>query len=491
MLFLRNRTLSFSDPSDKSEVGERRSVETTTTTPSTSAAAATADAGTAAAPPRSRRPFARVASWVAEVPAETSATKAAGAVKPPFSTAAANDNNPPSPLPLPSLPVWQRLLFKALVRTRAAGTNDKVLIMRTLTQEVAEEASPHRHEVNGDYLAKRFREARCSTPGRNAGLRALAAVGLSGSYWRSYARVVDRLLPGNYRFLDARARFFDATVREATSREAAAAAASRLGGGRGGGGGRASQVVALAAGYDSRLTRFLADPDGAEPPKEAPSSSPPPFDNKNLPLLRAFEVDLPEVVEGKRRLLEELLPDERRWPRPQLVAADLSDAAAARDTLLRAPGFDRRARTVFTAEGLFMYLPREKTLDLLREMGKVAAKGSLFAFDFLDAGACGVSSHDDIEAGRVPAPAGRGVFATLGHLVAGLGEPYLDAFPSDAEAQRALAESTGWRVREVLDPSSIERRFFPPSESGEKKKKRASKVPVVSRTNGFACWEKA
>ena len=233
MLFLRNRTLSFSDPSEKSEVGERRSVEeaaaaaAANTAPSTSAAA-TADAGTAAAPaPRSRRPFARVASWVAEVPAETS-TKAAGAGKSPPSTATNNNNNnnpstsspsadapPPSPLPLPSLPAWQRLLFKALVRTRAAGTNDKVLIMRTLTQEVA--APGDAPLINGDYLAKRFREARCSSPGRDVGLAALAAVGFTKSYWTSYARIVDRLLPGNYRFLDARVRFFDATVREATT----------------------------------------------------------------------------------------------------------------------------------------------------------------------------------------------------------------------------------------------------------------------------------
>ena len=480
MLFLKNRTNSDPYENEKSQRGARRFVEESA--PSTSAAV-TAGAGAAAAtaappsPTRSRRPFARVASWLAEVPAESSTAKAGGAGKPPStSTSTSSSSDPPlSPLPLPSLPRWQRLLFSFLVLTRTAGTNDKVLIMRTLTQEVAAPGAP----CNGDYLAKRFREARCSTPGRDAGMRALAAAGLSRSYWKSYAAVVDRLLPGNYRFLDARVRFFDATVREATS--------------GGGEGGRVSQVVALAAGYDSRATRFLADPDGAEPPppSSSPSSS---ADNNNS--LRAFEVDLPEVVAGKRRLLEELLPDERRWPRPELVAADLSDAAAARETLLSsARGFEGTARTVFTAEGLFMYLPRENSLDLLREMGKVAAKGSLFAFDFLDAGACGVSRHEDIESKKVPPPPGRGVFATLGHLVAGLGEPFLDAFPSDLESQRKIAQGTGWKVKEVLDPSEIQKRFFPGGPGGERERgevqKRRAKVPVVSRTNGFACWEKA
>ena len=171
-------------------------------------------------------------------------------------------------------------------------------------------------------------------------------------------------------------------------------------------------------------------------------------------------------------------------------------AAAARETLLSsARGFDGTARTVFTAEGLFMYLPRENSLDLLREMGKVAAKGSLFAFDFLDAGACGVSRHEDIESKKVPPPPGRGVFATLGHLVAGLGEPFLDAFPSDLESQRKIAQGTGWKVKEVLDPSEIQKRFFPGGPGGERERgevqKRRAKVPVVSRTNGFACWEKA
>ena len=173
-----------------------------------------------------------------------------------------------------------------------------------------------------------------------------------------------------------------------------------------------------------------------------------------------------------------------------------ADAAAARETLLSsARGFDGTARTVFTAEGLFMYLPRENSLDLLREMGKVAAKGSLFAFDFLDAGACGVSRHEDIESKKVPPPPGRGVFATLGHLVAGLGEPFLDAFPSDLESQRKIAQGTGWKVKEVLDPSEIQKRFFPGGPGGERERgevqKRRAKVPVVSRTNGFACWEKA
>lgn len=133
------------------------------------------------------------------------------------------------------------------------------------------------------------------------------------------------------------------------------------------------------------------------------------------------------------------------------------------------------------------YLPREKTRALIRELGQICGKGSLLAFDYLDADSTGVSSHEEIEAKEVPAPPGRGVFATLGHMVTDLGEPYLDAFPSGAEEQsKEVAEGTGWKVKEVLDPSEIGRRFFPGSEEEIQK----AKVPVVSRTNGLATWEK-
>ena len=454
MLFLRNRTLSFSDPVEKSDVGERRPVEEAAKTAPSTLTAGTGAATPLPPPPRVRRHFARVASWATEVPAVT----ASKAGKPPLapstaaaattaSTSSSGAPAPPTPLPMPSLPLWQRLIFKGLVLTRAAATNDKVLIMRTLTLELAVPGAPR----SGDYLAKRFREARCSSPGRDASLKILSAMGLKKSYWKRYAAIVDRLLPGNYRFLDARVRFFDATVRGATS-----AAESK--------GRRCSQVVVLAAGYDSRATRFLADPDGAEPAPSSSSEEPSSSSKKpssNNRCFRAFEVDLPEVVAGKRRLLDELLPDESRFPRPGLVAADLSDAAGARETLLSSPGFDEKSKTVFTAEGLLMYLPRESTVALVREMGKVAAKGSLFAFDFIDAGASGVSDHDDIESKKIPPPVGRGVFSTLSHLVSGLGEPFLDAFPSDREAQHKIAEGTGWKVKEILDPAEIGKRFFP------------------------------
>jgi len=355
MLFLRNRTLSFSDPAETSNAngdgsGRRRSAEAAaaaaTTTAAAAAAAAAADAS--APPQRSRRPFGRVASWVQEVPAEPSSKSESG--KPPLAPPPPTANKPsssststsaPPPsrlLPLPSLPWWQRLVFKGLVATRAAATNDKVLIMRTLTQEVAVPGAP----CNGDYLAKRFREARCSSVGRDVSLKLLSAVGLRKSYWKSYASVVDRLLPGNYRYLDARVRFFDGAVKEAVGACCGC-----------------SQVVALAAGFDSRGTRFLADPNGEDPDASSSSDSSP-LSKKPAPLLRIFEVDLPEVVAGKRKLLADLLPDEEKWPRPELVAADLSDAAKACETLLSAPGFDRRARTLFTAEGLFMYGRRRK-----------------------------------------------------------------------------------------------------------------------------------
>lgn len=444
------------------------------------------------------------------------------------------------PLPLPPLPFSQKLFLSLCTKLRfSAGTNDRVLVMRTLSHEIDDPNLPK----HNDYLCRAFRDARLkpsSSRARGGGagaapLRSLArAVGISErTYWKQYAKRLDALAPGNYRFMDARVRFFDDVVKRAVSSSSSPSSSSSSSGG-------VEQVVMLAAGFDSRGTRFLADaggelPEGAEIPGAVSSSAAAAAStsassaekekekekekgnqqqqqrqkkkqqvkNKNL---RIYEVDLPPIVEQKRALLGELLPDAETWPRPHLVAADLSDAASAARALLAAPGYDPRAKTLFTAEGLLPYLPRSKTLELFGELSKISGKGSEFAFDFLDSGACGVEEQEGgageggggtgkgesttkTKKKKETAP-GRAAFAALAHAVGSSGEPFMDAMPSDEASQQRLARSAaaagaGLELAEVLAADAVSARFYEGWNEEERKGQ-----PAVSCVNAFAVWRK-
>jgi methyltransferase (TIGR00027 family) len=114
-----------------------------------------------------------------------------------------------------------------------------------------------------------------------------------------------------------------------------------------------SQVVLLAAGLDTRAFR-LAWPAG----------------------VRLFEIDLPEMVELKERVLaaHQAVPRCRRT----VVPADLREDWLAR---LTANGFQRTRPTAWLAEGLLIYLSADQAASLLTEVGQLSVPASQVAFE--------------------------------------------------------------------------------------------------------------
>jgi methyltransferase (TIGR00027 family) len=115
------------------------------------------------------------------------------------------------------------------------------------------------------------------------------------------------------------------------------------------------QVVILASGLDARAYR-LPWPAGTV----------------------VYEVDMPEVIEFKTSTLSDLGAEptaERRT-----VAIDLRDDWAA---ALRAAGFDPKAPTAWSAEGLLVYLPDEAQDALFGNITALSAADSRLAFEFV------------------------------------------------------------------------------------------------------------
>ncbi|MEO6793770.1 MAG: class I SAM-dependent methyltransferase [Mycobacterium sp.] len=115
------------------------------------------------------------------------------------------------------------------------------------------------------------------------------------------------------------------------------------------------QAVILAAGLDARAYR-LAWPAGTV----------------------VYEIDLPDVIEFKTTTLRDLGAEptaERRT-----VAVDLRDDWPA---ALKAAGFDPDAPTVWSAEGLLVYLPPEAQDALFNTITALSAPGSRLACEFI------------------------------------------------------------------------------------------------------------
>lgn len=146
------------------------------------------------------------------------------------------------------------------------------------------------------------------------------------------------------------------------------------------------QIVTLAAGLDGRPLRL-----------DCPAGT------------RWFELDLPEMVEFKRALLDRArLPLRCSW---HPVAADLTADWAAR---LIAAGFDASAPTAWLIEGLLMYLTAEAGEALTQQLTALSAPGSRLLLEQLQAlmlqdegsssralvesqGARWLSARDDVE----------------------------------------------------------------------------------------------
>jgi methyltransferase (TIGR00027 family) len=117
-----------------------------------------------------------------------------------------------------------------------------------------------------------------------------------------------------------------------------------------------SQIVALGAGYD---TRSLALPGLREG------------------RCRVFELDYPDLLAGKRRVLSDngiALPEGLRY-----VPCDLNeDDAGAR---LAAAGFDAATPAAVVMEGVFFFLRGERAAVLLEPASLGLASGSILTFD--------------------------------------------------------------------------------------------------------------
>ena len=115
------------------------------------------------------------------------------------------------------------------------------------------------------------------------------------------------------------------------------------------------QAVIVAAGLDARAYR-LPWPDGTV----------------------VYEVDMPNVIEFKTSTLRKLGAEptaERRT-----VAVDLRDDWPA---ALEAAGFDRQAPSVWSAEGLVVYLPPEAQDALFGNISALSAPQSQLACEFV------------------------------------------------------------------------------------------------------------
>ena len=115
------------------------------------------------------------------------------------------------------------------------------------------------------------------------------------------------------------------------------------------------QAVILASGLDARAYR-LPWPTGTV----------------------VYEVDMPEVIEFKTLTLSDLGAEptaERRT-----VAVDLRDDWA---TALQAAGFDPKAPSAWSAEGLLVYLPDGAQDALFDNITALSATGSRLAFEFV------------------------------------------------------------------------------------------------------------
>lgn len=113
------------------------------------------------------------------------------------------------------------------------------------------------------------------------------------------------------------------------------------------------QVVLLAAGLDTRAFRM-----------DWPAGT------------TVFEVDLPEVVDFKEKVLDELAAEPRC--RRTVLAVDLREALPAR---LISAGFDPATPTAWLPEGLLIYLSPDEVRRMLSDVTTLSTVDSQLAFE--------------------------------------------------------------------------------------------------------------
>ncbi len=182
----------------------------------------------------------------------------------------------------------------------------------------------------------------------------------------------------------------------------------------------ATQVVNLGAGYDSRAYRF----------KDA------------MPRVRFFEIDLPAMIEEKKRRLKEALgqvPGDVVYVPIDFNTQNIPDE-------LKKAGYDPGQKTFFIWEGVTYYISGEAVDSTLRFIATQSAAGSSVVFDYMPSGVI------------------QGDFATypdirrLAFWVAYRGEPFVFGIPEGQSA--AYVSRRGLKVISDLKPKDLEKRYL-------------------------------
>lgn len=276
-------------------------------------------------------------------------------------------------------------VFKAL-SSHFSKTNVNMLLFRTLNRDLC------RPNANEDYIAPLFRDR--LIPVRSWMQRAVP--GMAALTRRSVERPGVGV-PGVCNFVDARTKWLDQAVKQALDQGV-------------------TQVVVIAAGYDTRAYRFYR------------------------PGVQFFEVDLPSASKSKQQLVTAVLPGPQELPRPVYVAADLAHVTLS--AALAGTGFDASRRTLFTCEGLIYYLPEAAVSTLLASVADLAAPGSRLLFDFL---------HTDALDGSMLYVG----YSACAESVAGKGEAFISGLVPDSDDLAAYLAPLYWQLGRLWSPREM------------------------------------
>lgn len=233
---------------------------------------------------------------------------------------------------------------------------------------------------------------------------------LLGPKWRLISRIrplvrlmiliYNRIIPGGYCFHIARTKHIDACLREALEEGI-------------------EQLVIMGAGYGTRAYRFEGLLAGA----------------------RVFELDLPGVIEEKKRRVVRMLGREPA----HVVYVPIDFMADSLESSLLAHGYNPSLRTFFIWEGVCMYLTAGVVDDVLRFVASSSASGSSIAFDYLlqDVIDGTTPDRDAIKAAR---------------YVAKLGEPYI--FGIGAGEIESFLKERGLTLLSQVSPQELEDRYL-------------------------------
>jgi methyltransferase (TIGR00027 family) len=181
-----------------------------------------------------------------------------------------------------------------------------------------------------------------------------------------------------------------------------------------------TQVVNLGAGYDSRAYRF----------------------RNAMPKARFFEIDLPAMIEEKKRRLKIALGNV-----PEYVAYVPIDFNTQNipDELNKA-GYHPDQKTFFIWEGVTYYISGEAVDSTLRFIATQSAPGSSVVFDYMPSGV--------IQGDFTTYPDAR----RLSFWVAYRGEPFIFGIPEGESG--SYVSQRGLKVMSDLKPKDLEERYL-------------------------------